>query len=243
MNPFLIRAVLFDFDGVLVDSEPIRFRAGAQALAEAGIPLTWEEFRTHWLGRTSEAALRGLLGDRFTRIGPLVTERRNALYEEQMERIDPFPDAIRLVRRMPAELRLGIATGARRGEVESILWRAAMTESFGTLVTAEDYTRAKPEPDAFLTAARLLRLSPAACLAIEDSPAGIAAAQAAGMPVVAVSREPAARDLGEATWQVATLDELTLTARGEVLIRAAGPPRKASFKKAIGLTHTAAFLC
>jgi beta-phosphoglucomutase-like phosphatase (HAD superfamily) len=137
MNPFLIRAVLFDVDGVLTDSEPARFRAAAQALAEVGVPLTREAFQACWLGRTTEAALQDVLGERFARLGPQAIERRNALYEEQMDRIDAFPDAIRLLRRLPPDLRLGIATGARRGEVESILWRAALTESFGTLVTAE----------------------------------------------------------------------------------------------------------
>jgi beta-phosphoglucomutase-like phosphatase (HAD superfamily) len=242
MNPFLIRAVLFDVDGVLTDSEPTRFRVGAQALAEVGVPLTREAFQACWLGRTTEAALQDVLGERFARLGPQVIERRNGLYEEQMDRIDAFPDAIRLLRRMPPELRLGIATGARRGEVESILWRAALTESFGTLVTAEDYPRAKPAPDAFLVAARLLHLSPAACLVIEDSPAGVAAAQAAGMPVVAVRRDSSAPELVGATWHVTSLDDLNLSSRGEVSIRSATQSRKTSFKKAVGLTHTAALL-
>jgi beta-phosphoglucomutase len=224
MNPFLIKAVLFDFDGVLFDSEPVRFRAGAQALAEIGISLKWDVFTRFWLGRTDEAGLRDILGARFEADGQRVIARRNALYEERLDEVQPFTDAGRFLRRIPETTRLGIATGSRRLEVEGILWRAVMTQSFKAIITAEDYSHPKPAPDPFLAAARLLKLSPAACLVIEDSPAGVEAAQAAGMPVVAVERGREIPGLERATWKVATLDELTLTLRGEVIVM--GNPNK-----------------
>jgi beta-phosphoglucomutase-like phosphatase (HAD superfamily) len=220
MNPFLIRAVLFDFDGVLFDSEPVRFRAGAQALTELGITLTWEDFTRCWLGRTDEAGLRDIMGERFEADGRQVIARRNALYEERLDEVQAFTDAGRFLRRVPHGIRLAIATGSRRLEVEGILWRAVMTQSFQTIVTAEDYGRPKPAPDPFQAAARLLKLSPASCLVIEDSPSGVAAAQAAGMPVVAVERGREIPGLEKATWKVATLDDLSLTPRGEVVVTA-----------------------
>jgi HAD superfamily hydrolase (TIGR01509 family) len=219
MNPFLIRAIIFDFDGVLFDSEPVRFRAGAQALAETGVTLTWEDFVRAWLGRTDAAGLTAILGDRFASEGPRVIERRNAIYEQRLDDVQAYTDAGRFLRRIPQGMRLAIATGSRRLEVEGILWRAVMTQSFQTIVTAEDYTRPKPAPDPFQMAARLLGLSPASCLVVEDSPAGVAAAQAAGMPVVAVERSGAVAGLEQATWRVATLDDLSLTPRGEVIIK------------------------
>jgi len=219
MNPFLIRAIIFDFDGVLFDSEPVRFRAGAQALAEIGVTLTWEEFNRCWLGRPDEAGLRAVLGDRFATQGPQALERRNAIYEQRLEEVQPFADAGHFLRRVPQGIRLAIATGSRRLDVEGILWRAVMTQSFQTIVTAEDYSRPKPAPDPFQVAARLLQLSPASCLVVEDSPAGVAAAQAAGMPVVAVARGQEEPGLEQATWKLATLDDLALTPRGEVLVK------------------------
>ena len=219
MNPFLIKAVLFDFDGVLFDSEPVRFRAGAQALAEVGVSLKWDDFTRSWLGRTDEAGLRDILGARFEADGPRVIARRNVLYEERLEEVQPFTDAGRFLRRIPEGTRLAIATGSRRLEVEGILWRAVMTQSFHAIVTAEDYSHAKPEPDPFLAAARLLKLSPAACLVIEDSPSGVAAAHAAGMPVVAVERGHEVPGLERATWKVGTLDDLTVTIKGEVVVK------------------------
>ena len=220
MNPFLIRAIIFDFDGVLFDSEPVRFRAGAQALGEIGVTLSWEDFTRCWLGRTDDAGLREILGKRFAADGPRVIERRNAVYEQRLEEVQPFTDAARFLRRIPDGIRLAIATGSRRLEVEGILWRAVMTQSFQTIVTAEDYTQPKPAPDPVLTAARLLQLVPAACLVVEDSPAGVAAAQAAGMPVVAVERGQEVPGLERATWKVSTLDDLGLTPRGEVVVKA-----------------------
>jgi len=219
MNPFLIRAVIFDFDGVLFDSEPVRFRSGAQALAEMGVTLTWEDFVRSWLGRTDEAGLTAILGNRFASEGPKAIERRNAIYEQHLEEAQAYADAGRFLRRIPQGIRLAIATGSRRSEVEGILWRAVMTQSFQTIVTAEDYTRAKPAPDPFQIAARLLQLSPASCLVVEDSPAGVVAAQAAGMPVVAVERGREVKGLEQATWKVGTLDDLTLTPRGEVVVK------------------------
>ena len=129
MNPFLIKAVLFDFDGVLFDSEPVRFRAGAQALAELGVTLTWDDFTRCWLGRTDDAGLRDILGARFEADGPRVIARRNVLYEERLDEVQPFTDAGRFLRRIPEGTRLAIATGSRRLEVEGILWRAVMTQS------------------------------------------------------------------------------------------------------------------
>lgn len=219
MNPFLIRAIIFDFDGVLFDSEPVRFRAGAQALGEIGVTLTWEDFVRSWLGRTDTAGLTAILGDRFASAGPRVIERRNAIYEQRLDEVQAYMDAGRFLRRIPQGICLAIATGSRRLEVEGILWRAVMTQSFQTIVTAEDYTRPKPAPDPFQMAARLLGLSPAACLVVEDSPAGVLAAQAAGMPVVAVERTGEVAGLEQATWRVATLDDLTLTPRGEVVVK------------------------
>ena len=214
-----IQAVIFDFDGVLVDSEPIRFKAGSQALMEIGVSLTWERFMRFWLGRTDDAGLRDLLGDRFEADGKRVVARRNALYEERLDEVQAFPDSVRLLRRVPDGTRLAVATGSRRLEVERILTRLGLFQQFHAIVTAEDYTHAKPAPDPFLTVARALDLPPRSCLVIEDSSAGVTAAHAAGMPVVAVDRGRGAVGLEQADWRVANLDELILTSKGEVVVR------------------------
>ena len=219
MNPFRVKGILCDFDGVLVDSEPIRFKAGAQAFAEIGESLTWERFVKFWLGRTDEAGLRDLLGGRFEAEGRRIIERRNALYEGRLDEVPGSSDALRFIPRVPEGIQFAVVTGSRRLEVEAILWRLATSERIQALITAEDYTQAKPAPDPFLIAARRLNLQPVSCLVIEDSPAGVAAALAAGMPVVAVDRRPGESQLDQATWKVTNLDDLTVTDKGEVVVK------------------------
>lgn len=219
MNPRRIQAVVFDFDGVQVDSEPIRFKAGARALEEIGVSLTWDRFMRFWLGRTDDAGLRDLLGDRFEADGQRVVARRNALYQERLDEVPAFPDTLRLMERVPDGTKLAVATGSRRMEVDRILTRLSLVSRFQAIVTAEDYVQAKPAPDPFLAAARRLDLPPASCLVIEDSLAGITAAHAAGMPVVAVDRGRGAVGLDQADWIVANLDELCLTPEGGVMVR------------------------
>lgn len=219
MNPLCIQAVLFDFDGVLVHSEPIRFKAGVRALEEIGVSLTWDRFMRFWLGRTDDAGLRDLLGDRFEVDGRRVVARRNALYEERLDEVPAFPDTVRLMERVPDGTKLAVATGSRRMEVDRILTRLRLLSRFHAIVTAEDYARAKPAPDPFLVAARRLDLPPASCLVIEDSLAGVAGARAAGMPVVAVDRGRGAAGVDQADWIVANLDELSLTPAGGVGVR------------------------
>jgi beta-phosphoglucomutase len=219
MAPVRVRGIVFDFDGVLVDSEPIRFKAGALALEEIGVPLTWEGFITTWLGRTDQAGLRDILGERYESQGKRVVARRNALYEAWLAEVPPYADAIRLLGRIPTGIRLSLATGSRRMEVERILTRLGSIQRFQALVTAEDYRHAKPAPEPFLVAARHMDLQPASCLVVEDSPAGVVAAHAAGMPVLAVDRRRVAEGLDQATWTVASLEALSVTPEGEVVVK------------------------
>lgn len=212
------RGVIFDFDGVLVDSEPTRFKAGAQALAEIGISLTWERFLAVWLGRTDRAGLRDILGDRYEAERDRVVARRNTLYEGWLDEVPPYVDAVALLGRLSSGIRLAVATGSRRIEVEQILTRLGLLPRFQAIVAAEDYRHAKPAPDPFIAAARRMDLPPASCLVVEDSPAGVTAAQAAGMPVLAVDRGRVAAGLDKATWTVTSLDVFKVTPAGRAVV-------------------------
>jgi beta-phosphoglucomutase len=213
-----VRAILFDFDGVLVDSEPVRFRAGAEALETIGVSLSWEAFVRHWAGRMDEAALRDILGARFETDGSEVIARRNVAYEERLAEVLFFPDAIRLLGRLPSGFPLAIASGSRRTEVAAILARLDLSHRFHALVTAGGYARSKPAPDPFLAAASVLKVPAEACLVVEDSPAGVAAGRAAGMAVLAVDRRGSGAALGESRWRVESLDVVDITATGEVIV-------------------------
>jgi beta-phosphoglucomutase len=211
-------AILFDFDGVLVDSEPVRYRAGAEALGTIGVSLPWETFVRHWAGRTDEAALRDILGARFDAEGSRIIARRNLAYEARLAEVPFFPDAIRLLQRLPAGLPLAIVSGSRRTEVERLLTRPDLLRRFRALITADGYARSKPAPDPFLAAASALGVRAEACLVVEDSPAGIAAGRAAGMDVVAVDRRRSGAALGESRWRVESLDALEFAAAGDMIV-------------------------
>jgi beta-phosphoglucomutase len=201
-----MRAVLFDFDGVLVNSEPIHYRALRDSLRPEGLEIGETEYLSSYLSYTDREAIRlafernGLPFDR-ERI-EAVARRKAALYGALMAEIPFFPGAKGLVVELQRQVPVGIASGARRAEIEAILTAAGLRHAFSAIVGAEDVRHGKPHPEPYLTAMGQLAprapdLHPEQCLVFEDSIAGIASARAAGMKVVAVAHSyPAARLAG-----------------------------------------------
>jgi histidinol dehydrogenase len=212
------RAVLFDFDGVLVDSEADHFRAFAAVLAPFGIRLTREIYDRRYLAFDDRRAIREMLADagpgaaaarmrRGTVAGgarrrppvpspEVLVRRKQALFRRLTGGASPLlPGAARLVRTLGrAGAPLAVVSGAARAEVLASLRRGGILDRFATIVTAEDVERSKPDPEGYLLALRHLGCEGGeGCVAIEDSPGGIRAARAAGLRVagVATSYPPA----------------------------------------------------
>ena len=210
-----MRAVIFDFDGVLVDSEPLHFRALRDSLLPEGIRLTEQEYQEVYLAYDDREAVRlaleraGAPPD-LARVAA-VAARKAALFERRLPEIDFFPGARELVVELARELPLGIASGALRAEIEAVLDAAGLRACFGAVVGADDVARTKPHPEPYLAAVRLLAaraagLAPAECLAIEDSPPGLLSARAAGLFALGVAHTyPAAKLGGVAHAVVASL--------------------------------------
>ncbi len=210
-----MRAVVFDFDGVLVDSEPLHFRALRDSLLPEGITLTQQEYQDAYLAYDDREAVRlaleraGAPPD-LARVAA-VAARKAALFERRLPEIDFFPGARELVVELARELPLGIASGALRAEIEAVLEAAGLRACFGAVVGADDVARTKPHPEPYLAAVRLLAaraagLAPAECLAIEDSPPGLLSARAAGLFALGVAHTyPAAKLGGVAHAVVASL--------------------------------------
>lgn len=200
------RAVLFDFNGVLVDDEPIHLRLLLQVLAEEGIepPAPWA--RTTFLGVDDRSCLRAAFAWARRPYDPVLEARlvaRKAAYYQAEIRAGGYPlfpgvdSAVAAL--AEAGLVLGIVSGALRAEVEGALRGGGMRERFTLLVTAEDVARGKPDPEGYRRAIAHLRrfdsaadrlIHPHEIVAVEDSPAGLAAAAAAGLATLAVIAGP-----------------------------------------------------
>jgi beta-phosphoglucomutase len=221
----VIRAVLFDFNGVLVDDEPIHLEVFQRVLAEEGITLSAKDYWGRFLGlddRTCFAAVLGESGEPATvpRLMRLVA-RKASYYQERIRRggYPFFPGAVELVRDLAAGGRmLGVVSGALREEVEGALRQAGIFDRFKVLVTAEDVTEGKPDPEGYLKALENLNsrpplperlLHPHEVLAVEDSPAGLAAAAEAGFPTLGVAHTFPAGRLSMADTVTASLLDLT----------------------------------
>jgi beta-phosphoglucomutase len=203
----MLRAVVFDFDGVLVDSEPLHFRALRDSLKPEGIAIDESEYYASYAAFDDRTAIRLAL-ERHDAAHDLprvdeVARRKAALFDQLLRGIPFFPGVPELVRGLARELPLAIASGALRSEIERILDGGGLRETFRAIVGAEDVARTKPDPMPYLRAVELLAretpgLKPEDCVAFEDTMAGIASARVAGLKVVGVTNTYPADKLGAA---------------------------------------------
>lgn len=220
----MLRAILFDFNGVLVDDEPIHFELLRQVLKEEGYELDSLTYFSRLLGVPDRAALELFLrevgetpsGERLSRL----VARKAAYYQQKMWR-DGFPivpGAPALIESLAASgFMLGVVSGALRNEIEQALDQMGLTSHFKTLVAAEDVDRGKPDPEGYRRGLRELNsvpplpsrlLHPHEVLAIEDAPAGLAAASAAGLTTLGLAQTYTAGQLSGADRVVSSFENL-----------------------------------
>jgi beta-phosphoglucomutase len=210
-----VGAIVFDFDGVLADSEPLHLRCYQEVLSGIGITLGRDEYYEHYLGFDDAGAFDAVgraRGQRWgvDQIAALVASKTLA-FDELLASVDVlYPAAARCVERLAARFPLGIASGALRHEIEAILRRAGLDRHFRFIVAAGDTAVSKPAPDPYRRAAELHQIAPARCLAIEDSRWGIESARAAGLRCVGITHTYPAHELRAADAVIDSLDEFTL---------------------------------
>jgi len=205
-------AVVFDLDGVLIQSEEVWDRVRERYVLERG-------------GRYDEGVQRAMMGmsstewsrylhdeagvpDEPAAVNAEVVRRMLAAYREELPLL---PGAVEAVRRTAARLRLALASSSNRDIIDEVLRLAGIADCFRVTVSSEEVERGKPAPDVYLEAARRLGLDPRCCTAVEDSHAGIRSAKAAGMRVVAIpnpSYPPDEEALATADVTIRSLDEL-----------------------------------
>jgi HAD superfamily hydrolase (TIGR01509 family) len=191
-----LRAVIFDFDGVLVDSEPLHYRALRESLAADGIAITAEEYAREYLAYADRECIRIAFERHEVACEPSRVEatatRKARIFDALLAQVPFFAGARELIGELSRSVPLAIASGALTAEIERILEAGGLRASFTAIVGADDVSRGKPHPEPYLTAMSRLRarvpdLTAQDCLVFEDSVAGIAAGLAAGMKVVGVA--------------------------------------------------------
>lgn len=221
-----LKAVLFDFNGVIINDKAIHRELIDEVLISENLRSKPTDYRQFCLGRSDRACLNQLLKSR----GRFVTEnyltgllnRKAQAYQQRLEALEKLPiypgleDFINRLHKR--ELKLGVVNGSIRSQVEMVLTRAGVGEFFSLIVADDDITASSPEPNGYLLAVERLNqqyphlnLQPSECLAIEDTPAGIQAAKIAGVPVVGVAHTYPFHMLQRwANWAVDELSDLEL---------------------------------
>jgi beta-phosphoglucomutase len=191
MTSFVLpRAVLWDMDGVLVDSAQYHYIAWREALAREGVDLSYQDFRATF-GQRNDTILRRLLGSDLpdadvARIGDLKEARYRQLICDRG--IAPLPGVLDWLERLRASgWKQAIASAAPRANVDAILAALGIADYFSAVTSSEDVTRGKPDPQVYLIAAQRLGVPPACCVVIEDAPAGVEGARRAGMRCIGVT--------------------------------------------------------
>ena len=216
-------AIIFDLDGVLTDTERLQYEAYAQVLRDFGVSITVEEYARHWIavGRGPEYAVRNY---RLPIDAPALRALKAPVYHDSLRRrARLMPGAVEALTRLRGHFVLGLATNSNRTDVGFVMDHFSLRGFFGCIITREDYADPKPNPDAYLAAAAALGVPAAACLVVEDTQRGIAAAHRAGAVAVAVPNiYTRANDFTLAAAILGSLDELTVALADSLLSGRAG---------------------
>ena len=216
-----LKALIFDLDGVIANTEPLHYAGLHQTLKEIGIELTEAEYYADYLGYDDRGCILAALAANHRPadaavVGRLMKRKAEAYLESVRHHQVIFPGVPKFVHEAAHAYPLAIASGALRHEIEYILDTAGLRPAFLHITSAEDVTRGKPDPQPFLLALNALQqrdagLIPASCLVIEDSLPGVRGARAAGMKVLAVTNTHTVQDLHEAHAITNSLLETDLT--------------------------------
>ncbi len=220
----MLRAIIFDFDGIIVDTEPVILRLTQEMAALEGWSISEDEYYREYLALDD----RGIVEHLYASHGrPVNIARRDELmawkgkrYEEIIrDGMPPMPGAVEFVTEVTRHYPLGIASGSLLSEIHHLLTQLGLREKFSVLATADDCQRSKPDPEVYLKALERLRALPefrnqplqaSECLAIEDAPLGVVAAQAAGLKCLALAHSRPAAELQHADLIASQFADLSL---------------------------------
>ena len=213
--------IIFDFDGVLVNTEPIHLKAYQEVMADTPLTLEPDAYYARYLGYDDVGVFTAVAADQGLSLAPEELKRLMNVKGERFQALLGsndvlFPGAAACVEQLAAEVPLGIASGALHHEIDEILSDAGLRHHFSVVVAADDVDKPKPAPESYQRAVELLRgtlggETEGCFVAVEDSRWGIEAAHAAGLKCVGITHSYSAEKLGSVDALVSTLSEVDLT--------------------------------
>jgi len=220
-NNISAQAVIFDFDGVIVDTEPLHYKAFQRLLAPLGIDFSWDEYVETYMGFDDRDAFKEahrrnnipLGGDT---LAAMVSEKAKLFLEIIGSGVAPYPGVVELIKKLrESGTPLAICSGALLSDIKPILEMLGISDCFDCIITADDVQQSKPDPACYILAFHQLAqmpgkpsLQPGTCIAIEDTPAGIASAKDADLQVIAVTNSYPRESLSAADDIVTSLELL-----------------------------------
>jgi beta-phosphoglucomutase len=209
----MLKAIVFDFDGVIVDSEPLHFRALRRVVEPLGITFDYPRYLGRYIGFDDRDSFRAILEDAGRPrseatdqyIDQLCQEKGDAFEAIVHEGIQAFPGVVEFIASVGRDLPLAIASGATRRDIDLILGKLGLGGRFDPIVSADLVHRSKPHPQTYALAAEglakrrpELKIAPGDCVAVEDTAAGIESARGAGLWTLAVTNSHQAAELHRA---------------------------------------------
>ncbi|TGU71349.1 HAD family phosphatase [Geomonas terrae] len=194
----MLNAVIFDFDGIIVDTEPLHYKAFQELLVPLGLGYSWEEYMELYIGFDDRDAFReafrvhgrALSEDE---LKELIRGKAAAFLDIVSGGVAAYPGVVELIRSISGTLPLALCSGALKSDIEPILKQLGLTDAFDVKVTADEVATSKPDPESYRLAVQRLqerfpgKVDAAASIAVEDTPAGITSATGAGLKVLAVT--------------------------------------------------------
>lgn len=215
----MLRAILFDFNGVIVDDEAVHFSLFQRVFEEEGLHLGEKEYYTTYIGMDDRGCFSAVLESHEARVSEErlkeLIARKACYYREKInDEIVFFPGVADFIRSISRHCHLGVVSGALRSEIVAILERAGLMDCLRVIVSADETKKWKPDPEGYLTALSILnrqvrpKILALECLAVEDTPAGIESAHRAGMKCIAVTNSHSREELRGAELVLDTLKEV-----------------------------------
>ena len=218
----MLGAIIFDFDGIIVDTEPTIYQVFREMAEREGWPLSEQEYFGRYLALHDRALIHDLFESHGRKLRPgrleeLMQWKTGRYMERVKDGLPALPGAVEFIEKVSAQYPLAIATGSIRQEVEHLLKKLDLLPKFPILISADQFGPSKPDPECFLMALELLRKLPgtagnglkaAYCLVIEDSPAGVDGAHRAGMKCLGLAHSCPLEQLAEADWRAQGYEEL-----------------------------------